>query len=288
MTYRKFTAKTAAAAIAAASTISLTAPVAAQETYTIQRGDELGTIARRIEGVQVGGRDLCSLNSDVTANCGLLKIGTVIVPPEGASIPTLELVDNGTQAEDQSAVISQTVIDTDDGENGALQDLEEQTGFRTTWSIGERFLNTPDYFILATANEDNQNGSAFYSQGVVLSPGTYSLSLIVKAPNEDVGTLLLRPTVSDAFGDAVQVWFDLTNGSILSESKASGASIIASRTASIEPLSDGAFIASISFDVTEEANTSLRGYITDAPQSLFVTAGRSVQYIHSSISVVAN
>lgn len=84
MTYRKFTAKTAAAAIAATSTISLTAPVAAQETYTIQRGDELGTIARRIEGVQVGWRDLCSLNSDVIANCDLLEIGTVIALPEGA------------------------------------------------------------------------------------------------------------------------------------------------------------------------------------------------------------
>lgn len=86
VTYRKFRANTAAAAIAAASTISLTAPVAAQETYTIQRGDELGTIARRIEGVQVGWRDLCSMNSDVIDNCDLLEIGTVITLPNGASI----------------------------------------------------------------------------------------------------------------------------------------------------------------------------------------------------------
>lgn len=124
MTYRKFTAKTAATAIAAASTISLTAPLSAQETYTIQRGDELGTIARRIEGVQVGWRDLCSLNSDVIANCDLLEIGTVIALPEGARMPRLEVVRSGAQAEEQNAVISQTVIDNDNMANGALQVLE--------------------------------------------------------------------------------------------------------------------------------------------------------------------
>lgn len=164
--------------------------------------------------------------------------------------------------------------------------LEEQTGFRTTWSTGERFLDTPDYYILAEANEDNQNGAAFYSNSTTLSAGIYSFSLIVKAPTGDVGTLLLRPTVTDAFGDAVQVWFDLTNGTVLFEGEASGASTIASPSSSIEQLADGAFVASISFDVTEEENIVLRGYITDAAQSLFVTAGRSIQYIYSSVSLV--
>lgn len=88
MIYRKFnvySSSTVAATMTAL--ISSAQPAQAQETYQIQRGDELGTIARRLEGEPVGWRELCQLNSDVIADCDLLEIGTVIVLPDGTRMP---------------------------------------------------------------------------------------------------------------------------------------------------------------------------------------------------------
>jgi hypothetical protein len=87
VTYRKFNFHASSAiAVITGAVIWSAHPAQAQETYQIQRGDELGTIARRLEGELVGWRELCQLNSDVIADCDLLKIGTVIVLPEGTSM----------------------------------------------------------------------------------------------------------------------------------------------------------------------------------------------------------
>lgn len=101
MTYRKFNFYTSSAiAAVTGALISSAHPAQAQETYQIQRGDELGTIARRLEGGPVGWRELCQLNSDVIADCDLLEIGTVIVLPEGTRMP------NGDGASAATAAVS--------------------------------------------------------------------------------------------------------------------------------------------------------------------------------------
>ncbi|EAQ06435.1 LysM peptidoglycan-binding domain-containing protein [Yoonia vestfoldensis] len=59
---------------------------AAQETYTVQQGDTLASIARQIAGVPVSWDDLCRINRSTIENCDLLRAGVVIALPEGARI----------------------------------------------------------------------------------------------------------------------------------------------------------------------------------------------------------
>lgn len=89
VTYREFDAinSTVRLFILATTSVALMASgAAAQDTYIIQQGDTLASIAREIKGAAVSWDDLCRINRGTIENCDLLRAGVVIALPEGARI----------------------------------------------------------------------------------------------------------------------------------------------------------------------------------------------------------
>lgn len=87
--YRKFDTINAAIltlSIASTGFICVAAGADAQETYAVQQGDTLASIASRIDGAPVNWADLCRINADKIASCDRLEAGLIIALPGGAMI----------------------------------------------------------------------------------------------------------------------------------------------------------------------------------------------------------
>lgn len=114
---------------------------------------------------------------------------------------------------------------------------------------------------------------AFLRNGLVALPsGVYTLSAHAKGN----GWFVLRAGVEADFNDAAVAWFDLGAGVAGNATLTSGASVIASPSASVTPVGDGYHLA-LTFTVTAVAALSMRFYLVDGDASLAVTPGASAR-----------
>jgi hypothetical protein len=147
---------------------------------------------------------------------------------------------------------------------------------RSTLSAGDTSPDGSELFLLVEASETNANGSST-RQTQTRSAATYSMSVFAKAGPDDAAILVIRPSLNADFSDAVQAWFDLEAGTVLSVSASSGSSVVTTPVANIEDWGNGVYRCVLTFTLGSESLTQLRYCLADANASLAVTIGKQVQ-----------
>jgi hypothetical protein len=158
------------------------------------------------------------------------------------------------------------------------------SALRATFSAGDTSPDGSELFLLVEASETNVNGSST-RQTLTISAATYSMSVFAKAGPDDAAILVIRPSLNADFTDAVQAWFDLEAGTVLSVLASSGSSVVTTPVANIEDWGNGVYRCVLTFTLGSESLTQLRYCLADADGALAVTVGKQVQLWGAQLEV---